>query len=60
MYPAKKHAAIIISPLRALIRDQVDQWEKSGVRSIGIMSGEEISTECIEGLYVCALMRMFV
>ena len=56
MRPNTQHCSLVISPLRNLIRDQVKQWTKIGVPCVGIIGGEEVSSEIMTGAlihYVC-------
>ncbi len=43
------HVALVISPLRALIRDQVSSARNAGVRAVGILRLEEMSQDDIRG-----------
>ena len=50
MYPGKQHLAVVISPLRSLIRDQVQQCRSKRITAMGILGGEEHTDDEIEGV----------
>ena len=45
----EKHIGLIVEPLRALTRDQVDRWSSMGVSCAGIFRKSEMDPAVIEG-----------
>ena len=51
MHPGIPHFSLIISPLRCLIRDQVQRWNKRGVSAVALISGDDLSSETLKGMF---------
>ena len=49
MKPDKQHMALVIMPLKSLMRDQVGRWKKYGVDIVALLSLSETSEEEISG-----------
>ncbi len=52
MDPSKRHICLVVSPLRSLMRDQVNRWSQLGIHCSLVLPKIEMDMKIVKGIYL--------